>query len=187
MEKFVNIHDAAEGLKAGKTLLYPTDTVWGLGCDATNEEAIKKIEKVKHRSKEKSFILLVDSIVMLERYVRDIPDVCFDLIEVTDKPLTIIYDNPMNLPASLLATDGSIGIRVTEDLNCMKLIQRLRKPLVSTSANISGQKTATSFEDIHEEIKNDVDLILNDRLKEIMKNPSTIIKVASNGNVKIIR
>ncbi len=187
MEKLVNIHDAAEGLKAGKTLLYPTDTVWGLGCDATNEEAIQKIVDIKNRSEVKSFILLVDSVAMLERYVTNIPEVCFDLIDFAVRPLTIIYDEPINLPKSLLAADGTIAIRVTEDMNCKKLIQRLRKPLVSTSANISGQPVANRFSEISEDIKAGVDLILNERLEERMQKPSSIIKVGSDNGVKVIR
>lgn len=183
----MNIHDAAEGLKAGKILLYPTDTVWGLGCDASNEEAIQKIVDIKSRSEEKSFILLVDSVAMLERYVTNIPEVCFDLIDFAVRPLTIIYDEPINLPKSLLAPDGTIAIRVTEDMNCKKLIQRLRKPLVSTSANITGQPNAKNFAEITEEIKAGVDLILNERLEERMQKPSSIIKVGSDNGVKVIR
>lgn len=183
----MNIHDAAEGMKAGKTLLYPTDTVWGLGCDASNEEAIQKIVDLKKRSDEKSFILLVDSVAMLERYVADIPEVCFDLIDFAVRPLTIIYDRPINLPKSLLAPDGTIAIRVTEDMNCKKLIQRIRKPLVSTSANITGQSNAKSYAEIDEVIKSGVDLILNERLDEKMQKPSSIIKVGSDNGVKVIR
>ncbi|RFC53773.1 L-threonylcarbamoyladenylate synthase [Brumimicrobium aurantiacum] len=187
MEKKVNIHEAAEGLKNGKTILYPTDTVWGIGCDASNEEAIQKVNEIKNRDGEKSFIVLVDSVAMLERYVTDFPDVCYDLIDFTEEPLTIIYDQPRNLPKALLAKDGSIGIRVTNDMNCKKLIQKIRKPLVSTSANISGKPTATQFDEIDESIISSVDLILNERTKEVMRKPSSIIKVGSNHNVKVIR
>lgn len=187
MGKKVNIHDAAEGLKAGKTLLYPTDTVWGIGCDPENEEAVKQLEKIKNRPDEKSFILLVDSVAMLERYVTNFPEVCYDLIDFAERPLTIIYDQPINLPKSILAADGSIAIRVTEDLNCKKLIQRLRKPLVSTSANLSGQPTPGSFPEISEEIKSAVDMILNERLEDKMRVPSSIIKVSSDHSVKVIR
>lgn len=183
----MNIHDAAEGLKAGKTLLYPTDTVWGLGCDATNEDAIKKLVAIKNRPEEKSFILLVDGVAMLERYAANIPEVCFDLIDFAVRPLTIIYDEPINLPKSLLAPDGTIAIRVTEDMNCKKMIQRLRKPIISTSANLAGQPNANSYAEISEEIKSGVDLILNERLEEVMRKPSSIVKVGSNNNVKVIR
>ncbi|HLW29663.1 MAG TPA: L-threonylcarbamoyladenylate synthase [Brumimicrobium sp.] len=187
MEKLVNIHDAAEGLKTGKTLLYPTDTVWGLGCDATNEQAIKQLEKIKNRPNDKSFILLVDSVSMLERYVTDFPEVIYDLIDLAVKPLTIIYDHPINLPASILAKDGTIAIRVTEDMNCKKIIQRLRKPIVSTSANLSGKAAPRNYSEISEEVKSSVDLILNERLNENMRTPSSIIKVGNNHSVKVIR
>lgn len=185
--QLVNIHEAAEGLKAGKTLLYPTDTVWGLGCDATNEVAIKQLEKLKIRLKGKSFILLVDSVAMLERYVSDFPEVVYDLIDLAVQPLTIIYDHPIHLPESILAKDGSIAIRVTEDINCKKLIQRLRKPLVSTSANLSGKPTPKNYAEISETIKSSVDLILNERLNEDMMTPSSIVKVGSDHRVKVIR
>lgn len=187
MEKLVNINVACEGLKEGKTLLYPTDTVWGIGCDILNEEAVARIYKIKNRTQDKSFILLVDSVAMLERYIRNIPDVCYDLIDLADKPLTIIYETPTGLPSYLLAEDGSIGIRVTTDPNCRKLIQALRRPLVSTSANVSGQPVSTCFKDISEEIKEGVDLILHKRMDEIMQTPSSIIQVAENGKVKVIR
>jgi len=187
LEKLVNIHDAAEGLKAGKTLLYPTDTVWGLGCDATNEKAIKQLEQIKNRPEDKSFILLVDSVAMLERYVTDFPDVIYDLIDFAVQPLTIIYDRPINLPQTILAEDGTIAIRVTEDMNCKKLIQRLRKPLVSTSANLSGKATPGNYAEISGTIKSSVDLILNERLNENMRTPSSIVKVGSDHRVKVIR
>ena len=187
MGELVNIYEASEGLKAGRTLLYPTDTVWGLGCDATNEKAIEQIFKIKNRPKEKSFILLVDSVAMLERYVSDFPDVCYDLIDFAVRPTTIIYDLAIGLPQSLLADDGSIAIRVTNDLNCKKLIQSIRRPLVSTSANLFSQPTPTRFDDIDEKIKSEVDLILNNRLKEEMRTPSSIIKVGNNNDIKVIR
>lgn len=183
----VDLVKAVEGLKNGKTLLYPTDTIWGIGCDATNEEAIHQIIEIKKRPKEKSFIVLVNSVAMLERYVSEFPEVCYDLIDLAEKPLTIIYDKPMGLPQSLLAEDGSIAIRVTKDPICNRLIQGIRKPIVSTSANLSGEKSPVSFSDINEEIKTKVDLILNERLEERMKNPSSIIKISSDNSVKVIR
>ncbi|PKR80509.1 threonylcarbamoyl-AMP synthase [Brumimicrobium salinarum] len=187
MSKKVNIHEAIKGLKEGNTLLYPTDTIWGLGCDATNEVAIESLKKLKQRPDEKSYILLVDSVAMLERYVSDFPDVCYDLIDLAEKPLTIIYDQPKQLPKTVLAEDGSVAIRVTEDLNCKKLIQGMRKPLVSTSANISGSTSPNSFAEIHDNIKDQVDLILNTRMDEKMMTPSDIIKVSNNQGVKVIR
>ena len=183
----MNVYEAGEGLKAGKTLLYPTDTVWGLGCDASNEKAIEQLYKIKQRPNNKSFILLVESVAMLERYVTNFPDVCYDLIDLSTRPTTIIYDAPIDLPQSLLAEDGSIGIRVTQDLNCKKLIQKIRKPLVSTSANLSSRTTPTCFDEIEDEIKSSVDLILNERLQEKMSSPSSILKIGNNNNIKVIR
>ncbi|MEX1193225.1 MAG: L-threonylcarbamoyladenylate synthase [Brumimicrobium sp.] len=183
----VDLAKAVVGLKNGKTLLYPTDTIWGLGCDATNEDAINQISEIKNRPKEKSFIVLVNNVAMLERYVSEFPEVCYDLIDLAEKPLTIIYDKPIGFPKSLLAEDGSIGIRVTQDPICSRLIQGLRKPLLSTSANISGEDNPISFSDISDEIKTKVDLILQERLNERMGKPSSIIKISSDNSVKVIR
>jgi len=186
-DKLVNIHEAAKGLISGKTILYPTDTIWGIGCDATNETAIKAIEEMKNRPENKSFILLVESIAMLERYVKHIPDIAYDLMDVSEKPLTIIFDSPIHLPDSIRAKDGSIGIRVTQDSNCRRLIQQLKKPLISTSANLSGEAIPKNFNEIHETIKSKVDLILDDRLNEVMNKPSSILKLSNDGKVKVIR
>lgn len=183
----VDVSKALEGLKEGKTLLYPTDTIWGIGCDATNEEAINQVYEIKNRPKNKSFIVLVNSVAMLERYVSEFPEVCYDLIDLTEKPLTIIYDRPIGLPNTLLASDGSLGIRVTKDPICTKIIQGLRKPLVSTSANISGEPNAKSFHDINSKIKESVDMILEERWDETMNQPSSIIKIGADHSVKVIR
>ncbi|MCO5268438.1 MAG: L-threonylcarbamoyladenylate synthase [Brumimicrobium sp.] len=187
MSQLVDIKEAVQGLKDGKTLLYPTDTVWGIGCDCTNEEAIQRIIEIKKRDAHKSFILLVDSVAMLERYVDNIPDVCYDLIDLATKPTTIIYDTPNGLPTSLLAEDGSIAIRVTDDNLCKRMIQQLRKPIVSTSANISKEPTARNYSEINSIIKEQVDFILNERLNEDMSTPSSIIKVGNDYKVKVIR
>lgn len=183
----VDVIKAVEGLKEGKSLLYPTDTVWGLGCDATNEDAIKKVFDIKKRPKNKSFIVLVNSVAMLERYVSEFPEVCYDLIDLSEKPLTIIYDRPIGFPESLLAEDGSVGIRVTKDPICNRIIQGLRKPLVSTSANISGEPNTKSFHDINSHIKESVDMILEERWDEITNQPSSIIKIGADQSVKVIR
>lgn len=181
------IHEAIQGLKEGKTMLYPTDTIWGLGCDSQNEGAIQKLKEIKKRSPKKSFIILVDSVAMLERYATQFPDVCYDLIDYADQPLTIIYERPIQLPNALLAEDGSIGIRVTKDRLCQKLIQGIRRPLVSTSANLSGEKTATCFAEIDPLIKENVDLIIDERHDEIRTTPSKIIKVKNDGTITLIR
>lgn len=183
----VDIIKAIQGLKEGKTLLYPTDTIWGIGCDATNEGAINTIYDIKNRPKHKSFIVLVNSVAMLERYVSEFPEVCYDLIDLAEKPLTIIYEKPIGLPASLLAEDGSVGIRVTKDPICNRLIQGIRKPIVSTSANLSGESSPTSFSDINSQIKDKVDMILEERWEERMSQPSSIIKIGTDHSVKVIR
>jgi L-threonylcarbamoyladenylate synthase len=176
-----------EHLKNGGTLLYPSDTIWGLGCDATNEAACQKIMHLKNRPAEKSFIVLVDSIQQLEKIVPNFHEVCYDLIELSERPLTIIYPSAKGIAKSVLAEDGSIAIRVTKDPICLKLIRGLRQPIVSTSANLSGEKIPTCFDEIAPQLKNGVDAIVNERLTEKMTTPSQIIKIDIDGSVKIIR
>lgn len=183
----MEIKEIIEGLKEGKTLLYPTDTIWGIGCDAKNEKAIEKIFEIKQRPKEKSMIILVDSVPMLERYVKNFPEVCYDLIDFAVKPLTIIYEEPSGLAKNALADDGSIGIRVTNDPICRKIIQGLRGPLISTSANISGEPSPKNFNEVSEKIKKGVDMILNQRTNEQMTAPSSIIRVGNDASIQIIR
>lgn len=183
----IEINHFVESLKKGGTILYPTDTIWGIGCDATNEEACQKIINLKNRPQETSFIILVDSFQMVERYVPDFHQVCYELADSADKPLTIIYPNSRNLAPSVIAKDGTVGIRITKDVNCIKLIKALKKPLLSTSANLSGKPFPLTFDEINSQIKNGVDLIFEDRLKEKMDVPSQIIKIDLNGGVKIIR
>lgn len=174
-------------LKEGKTMLYPTDTIWGIGCDATNELACQKILSIKNRPTDKSFILLVDSIAMLEKYVPDFHPVCYDLIDYADKPLTIIYPQAKGLAPAVVAKDGTVAIRVTKDPLCLQLIRALRKPIVSTSANISGEKNATQYSEISDQIKQNVDQIVQLRLDEKRTAPSQLIKIDLDGTVKIIR
>ncbi len=183
----MDIREIVEILKLGGTILYPTDTVWGIGCDATNDEACKKIIEIKNRPDHKSFILLVDNFAMLERYITNFQEVCYDLVDLATQPLTIIYPNAKGLAPSILAKDGSVGIRITEDPTCLKLIRGLKKPLVSTSANLSGEKNASFFEDISEEIKMKVDAIVALNLEKEMSRPSQIIKIGLNGSVDILR
>ena len=173
-------------LNEGGTILYPTDTIWGIGCDATNDEACKKILDIKNRPENKSFIVLVDSIQMLEKYTLEFPEVCYDLVEYADKPLTIIYPNAKGLAASVLAKDGSVGIRVTKDPFCVKLIRSIRKPIVSTSANISGEASPASYAEISNKIKEKVDLICLEGTKTSTK-PSQILKIGIDMSIEIIR
>lgn len=181
------MQDIIEGLKKGGTVLYPTDTIWGLGCDATNEEACQKLLALKNRPEEKSFILLVDNFNMIERFIPDFHEICYDLAELAVKPLTIIYPNAKGLAPSVLAKDGSVGIRITQDPNCLKLIRGMRKPLVSTSANLSGQSSPTCYDNIDASIKKNVDFILKERLTEKMTTPSQIISIGISGDVKVLR
>ena len=183
----MDIREIVETLKSGGTILYPTDTVWGIGCDATNDEACKKVIEIKNRQDHKSFILLVDNFAMLERYITNFQEVCYDLVDLATQPLTIIYPNAKGLAPSILAKDGSVGIRITEDPTCLKLIRGLKKPLVSTSANLSGEKNASFYEDISDEIKIKVDAIVELNLEKEMSRPSQIIKIGLNGSVDILR
>ncbi len=182
------IKKAVEVLRKGGVILYPTDTVWGIGCDATNAEAVKRVYEIKRRADSKAMICLVDSEARLCRYVRNVADVTWDMIELATKPLTIIYDNATGLAENLLAEDGSVGIRVTREEFSKELCFRLQKPIVSTSANISGEPTAQKFDDIDEEIKNAVDYVVryNQRCKE-KHLPSSIVKIKENGEFVIIR
>lgn len=181
------MRETIETLKNGGTILYPTDTIWGIGCDATNEEACQKVLKIKNRPKNMSFILLVDGFAMLERYIPEFQEVCYDLADFATKPLTIIYPKAKGLAPSVLAKDGSVGIRITKDANCLKLIRSIRKPLVSTSANISGEKSPTCFDEIDEKILNGVDSVLEEKTEMKMTTASQIIKVALDGKVSVIR
>lgn len=183
----MNIKESIELLKSGGTLLYPSDTIWGLGCDATDDAASQKILTIKNRPAQKSFIILVDGFPMLERYVPEFQEVCYDLADFAEKPLTIIYPNVQGIAPTVLAEDGSVGIRITKDPNCLKLIRGMRKPLVSTSANLSGEPYPTTFDEISSAIKENVDGVLEERLTEKMVKPSQIIKIDLDGTVKIIR
>ena len=144
-------------MREGGVILYPTDTIWGIGCDATNEDAVRRVYEIKQRQDSKAMLVLVDSSVKVDFYVRDVPEVAWDLIDLADKPLTIIYSGARNLAANLLAEDGSVGIRVTNEDFSKRLCQQFRKAIVSTSANISGQPSPKNFSEISEEVKSAVD------------------------------
>lgn len=183
-----DIKKALETLRTGGIILYPTDTVWGIGCDATNESAVKKIYELKRRAESKSMLALVDSDAMLERTVRDIPEVAWQLIEAAVDPLTIIYDHPYGVAANLLADDGSLGIRITSERFSKELCRRLRRPIVSTSANISGEKAPALFFGISEAVKEGCDYVVEyGRDSNTQKKPSNIIKVSDGGVIKVIR
>jgi L-threonylcarbamoyladenylate synthase len=182
------IKRALETLKAGGIILYPTDTVWGLGCDATNSNAVEKIFRIKKRNESKSLIVLLDQDIKLNKYVKEVPALAWDLIEFSDKPLTIVYDNVTNMAHNAIAADGSAAIRITKDEFCKKLIYKLGKPLISTSANISGEVSPANFGEIDGEILRQVDYIVGLRQHEKTKSvASSIIKLKNNGEVSIIR
>ena len=182
------IENSLKALKEGKTILYPTDTVWGLGADATNSKAVQRIYKIKKREADKSMIILLDDMEKLEEYVVDVPEISYDLIEKTRVPLTIIYPKAKNLAKNLVAKDGSIAIRVVNGAYCSEIIRLLNKPIVSTSANISGEASPTTFSDISETIINKADYVVDVFRKSIGSvKPSTIIKMGSDGMFEIIR
>jgi L-threonylcarbamoyladenylate synthase len=179
---------AVEVLKSGGVILYPTDTIWGIGCDATNSEAVARIYQIKKREDSRSMLVLMENPALLERYVDDVPDIAWDLVEVSNKPLTVIYPGAKNLAVNLIDSDGSIGIRFTKEAFTARLLQRFRRPLVSTSANISGDKSPTFFGDISDEIKSQVDYIVTYRQNDTTSTqPSAIIKLGAGGRIDIIR
>ena len=183
-----DIKKACEVMAAGGLILYPTDTIWGIGCDATNEEAVRRVYELKRRSDHKAMLLLMDSSAKLNYYVQEVPDVAWDLIELADSPLTVIYSGALNVAPNLLAEDGSVGIRITQEEFSHKLCERFRKPLVSTSANVSGEPSPANFSEISATIKAGVDYIVRYRQDDLSKAaPSHIIKLGAGGLVKIIR
>ena len=183
-----DVKKAVEALQNGGLILYPTDTVWGIGCDATNEEAVQKIFDIKKRSVNKPMMVLLHNENMLDRYVVEVPDIAWQLIDVTDKPLTIIYPNAKNLAKNLIAPDGSVGVRLVNDKFCSALLQQFKKPIVSTSANISGQAVASIFKEISNEIKSGVNYIVSYKQDSTQhSSPSSIIKIGLGGEIEILR
>ncbi len=183
-----DIKKAVEVLKNGGVILYPTDTIWGIGCDATNPEAVKKVYEIKKREDAKSMLVLLDNINSMGYYVEEVPEIAYDLIEFSEKPVTIIFPNAKGLAKNLINEDGTIGIRITNEKFSNNLISRFRNPIVSTSANISGQSSPENFNEISEEIKNAVDYIVNFRQDDNSKaKPSSIIKLGVGGEIKILR
>lgn len=181
------INNALDILKQGGIILYPTDTVWGIGCDATNSEAVNKIYTLKEREETKSMICLVNDIDMLDKYIETIPNAALTIIKQSQKPTTIIYNNPKRIAKNLVANDNTLAIRVVNNTFCNALIKSFNKPLVSTSANISEQPTPKSFKEISEHILKGVDYIVNLPDEKNKAKPSSIIKLSSDGTIKIIR
>lgn len=175
-------------LSAGGLILYPTDTVWGIGCDATNAEAVKKVYQLKQRDDSKALIVLIDSADHLDHYVVDVPAIARELIDVAVKPLTIIYEGAYNLASNVLGEEDSVGIRIPNDEFCHRLCERYGKPIVSTSANVSGQPTAKRFTDIDADIVKGVDYPVEYRRNDsVPHQPSNIILLSRDGTFKIIR
>ena len=181
------IQKALKVLKEGGLILYPTDTVWGIGCDATNPEAVKKVYQLKQREDSKALICLVADDRMLKKYVKLIPEAALNIIDITDKPTTIIYDDAQNLAQNLIAEDGTIAIRIPNDDFCYWLSRKFNCAIVSTSANISGKPTPKSFKEITPEVLKGVDYVVNLHREKVCNKPSSIIKLSNNGLVKIIR
>ncbi len=183
-----DISAAVECLRKGGVIMYPTDTVWGIGCDASNEEAVKRIFAIKRRSEAKAMISLVDSTAMLERFTDGLPEIAFQLIEESVSPITVVVDHPMGLAQSLLAPDGSAGFRVTAERYSNELCRRLRKPIVSTSANISSQSTPRFFNEISADIIGEMDYVAHYRRNDITpRKPSSVIKIGDDSSFKILR
>lgn len=182
------VNKALEILKNGGLILYPTDTIWGIGCDATNPDAVEKVFKLKGRSEEKSLIVLLDNDNILQSYVKDVPEIAYDLIEYAENPLTIIYSGAKNLATNAIAKDGSIGIRIVKHDFCEQLLQRFKKPLISTSANVSGEPSPSNFSEISDKIKEGVDYVVDweqDNMSK--KKASTIMKLEPGGLFSFIR
>ena len=183
-----DIKQAVEVMRQGGVILYPTDTIWGIGCDATNRAAVQRIYDIKHREESKAMICLADSDNRIQRYVRDVPDVAWDVMTLSTKPTTVIVDRADGLADNLIAEDGSVAVRITQEEFSKELCYRMQKPIVSTSANISGEKAPQNYCDISDEIKDAVDYVCTSRRNEHQPHqPSSIIKLTKNGDVTIIR
>ena len=183
-----DLKKACDVLRKGGLILYPTDTIWGIGCDATNEEAVQRVYTLKQRADNKAMLLLLGNEARLESYVQEVPEIAWSLIEVADRPLTLIYPGARNLAPNLIAEDGSVGIRITRGEFSRRLCEQFRRPVVSTSANISGQPAPHTFQEIAEEIKQGVDYIVQYRQDDLTAaQPSSIIKLGAGGLFQIIR
>ena len=183
-----DLKKACDVLRKGGLILYPTDTIWGIGCDATNEEAVQRVYTLKQRADNKAMLLLLGNEARLESYVQEVPEIAWSLIEVADRPLTLIYPGARNLAPNLIAEDGSVGIRITREEFSRRLCEQFRRPVVSTSANISGQPAPHTFQEIAEEIKQGVDYIVKYRQDDLTAaQPSSIIKLGAGGLFQIIR
>ena len=182
-----DIKNSLGALQDSKIILYPTDTVWGIGCDATDEKAVSRIFEIKKRNESKSLVILVDGIEMLKKYVSDIPEEVVEILKTSERPTTIIYNDPIGLAKNVIAKHKPVAIRIVKHNLCHKVIATLGNPLVSTSANISGMPTPNSFKEIDESILEAVDYVVNLQLEKITTIPSRIIKISDNGAIVVIR
>ncbi|MDD6076667.1 MAG: L-threonylcarbamoyladenylate synthase [Bacteroidales bacterium] len=183
-----DIREAVRVMQSGGVILYPTDTIWGIGCDACNEDAVRRVFEIKRRAEAKSVISLVDSEVKVEFYVRSVPDVAWQLWECSDEPLTLVLDGARNLASGVIASDGSVALRVTREAFSRQLCMRMKRAIVSTSANIAGEPAPRCFSEISPEILQAVDYVCLSRRNEAPRQtPSHIIKIGPTGEVKIIR
>lgn len=187
LNNLVEIQNSLSILKQGKIFVYPTDTVWGLGCDATSEKAVNKIFRIKQRSESKSLIILVSSFEMLKKYVPEVPETVKNILKSVVKPTTIIYNNPVGLANNVVANDKTVAIRIVQNDFCKSLIQEFGKPIVSTSVNISNEPTPKSYSEISNHILDSVDYIVNSQRERINDKSSTILKVAKKGEVIVLR
>lgn len=179
--------DCIQTLKRGGIILYPTDTVWGIGCDATNADAIDRLYALKQRAESKAMICLVNDFKMLQQYVEEIPEMAYDILKYSNKPTTIVYPNAIRVAENVIAEDGSLGIRVVRSGFVGMLLKKYKKPIVSTSANISGEATPENFAQISDSIKTAVDFVVPQHLEEKNTKPSTVIKLELDGKVQILR
>jgi L-threonylcarbamoyladenylate synthase len=181
------VQEAVSQLKKGNTILYPTDTIYGIGCDATNYEAVEKIYAIKERDPSQSLLILVDSFPMLDQYIEEVPEMAWEVLKVNKDPLTIVFDRPKGVAENLIAGDNTLAVRVTNDPLCREIIRALRRPIVSTSANISGQPSPVHFEDISKELIDKIDHVVDLPLPAKNVKPSAIMKISNDGLIKIIR
>jgi L-threonylcarbamoyladenylate synthase len=182
-----NVKHISRLLSQQKVIAYPTDTVWGIGCDATNADAIAKVYSIKNREESKSLIILVDSFEMLSKYIKDIPKKALEELKRATKPTTIIYKNPIGLASNCIATDNTIAIRIVQNNFCVQLIKEFGKPIVSTSANISGEPTPKSFSEISNSILDSVDYVVNLQQEKIATSSSRIVRITDDNQVEVIR
>ncbi|KUO69545.1 MAG: translation factor Sua5 [Lutibacter sp. BRH_c52] len=181
------LNNSLNVLRNQKTLLYPTDTVWGIGCDATSEDAVAKVFEIKQRSESKSLVILVDSFEMLKKYIPKVSEAVLDLLKKTTNPTTIIYENPLGLSKNVVAADDTVAIRIVQNEFCRRLINQFGKPIVSTSANMSGNPTPKSFAEIEPSILDSVDYVVNLQREDVNEKSSTILKVDEKGTITVLR